>query len=110
MRNLRNLCNLCSLCNMRFLRNWHYSYCCGFLDGQHRCSLFTAYYCADVPCVLYMTSWQPVQVLYQCDSTGPGLWLLVFLHVGETSEKAVGPALEDINPALNPKNSDQADF
>ena len=34
---------------------------------------------------------------------------LVFLHVGETSEKAVGPALEDINPALNPKNSDQVD-
>ena len=63
-------------------------------EGEHRWSLFhpcgILHNVYDVPATL--------QVLHPFSSTN--LWLLVLLHVGGGS-----PALEEINPKLNPKTA-----
>jgi len=59
-----------------------------------------------------------VQMFYAYDAAYPGNVCRYFIRKDHPVygywfyymwENVVGPALEDINPALNPKNSDQVD-
>ena len=61
-----------------------------------RASTGGLYFLLVVFCIMCMTSLQRLQVLYQFSSTN--LWLLV-----------IGPALEEINPKLNPKTASEVD-